>query len=51
MTQQEMFVTPTTQAEEILLYIQRHGSITRAQAASLFIFELSRVILDLEKKG
>ena len=43
--------TPTSQAEEILFYIQRHGSITRAQAAGLYIFELSARICELEKRG
>ena len=51
MTQTEMFIAPTSQAEEILLFIQRHGSITRAQAASLYIFELSARICELQKRG
>ena len=40
-----------TQKQEILEYIQKHGSITRAQAAQLYIFELSARILELYTEG
>ena len=40
-----------TQREEILRYIQTHGSITRAKAANLHIYELSSRIGELEKEG
>ncbi len=40
-----------TQKQEILNYIQRTGSITRAQAAQLYIFELSSRIGELRSQG
>jgi len=40
-----------TQKQEILNYIQRQGSITRAQAAQLYIFELSSRIGELRSQG
>ena len=41
-----------TQAEQIVDYIRKHGSITRLEAANkLFIFELSARIVGLEKRG
>jgi len=40
-----------TQRQEILDYINRQGSITRAQAASLYIFELSSRIGELRSVG
>ena len=40
-----------TQKDEILRHIQTHGSITRAVAANLHIYELSSRIGELEKEG
>lgn len=40
-----------TQRQEILDYIRNHGSITRAKAANLHIYELSSRIGELEKEG
>ncbi len=40
-----------TQKDEILRHIQIHGSITRAVAANLHIYELSSRIGELEKEG
>ncbi len=40
-----------TQRQEILDYINDHGSITRAQSAHLYIFELSSRIGELATKG
>ena len=41
-----------TQAEQIVNYIRKYGSITRLDAArDLFIFELSARIIDLQKRG
>ena len=40
-----------TQKQEVLKYIRVHGSITRAQAANLHIYELSSRIGELEKEG
>jgi len=40
-----------TQKQEILNYIQSFGSITRAQAAQLYIFELSSRIGELRSQG
>ena len=42
---------PMTQAQEIILHIHRHGSITRAAAANLHIYELSSRLGEMEKKG
>ena len=42
---------PNTQKEEVLEYIRKNGSITRLQAAQLYIFELSARIGELEKLG
>lgn len=39
------------QREEVLNFIQERGSITRAQAASLQIYELSSRIGELESEG
>ena len=41
----------TTQKQEILQYVHKHGSITRAQAAQLYIFELSSRIGELSTQG
>ncbi len=40
-----------TQKQEILQFIQKHGSITRAQAGKLYIFELSSRIGELRSQG
>lgn len=40
-----------TQKQELLDFIQKHGSITRAQAAQLYIFELSSRIGELRSQG
>ena len=40
-----------TQREEILRWIRVHGSITRAQAANLHIYELSARICELQNEG
>ncbi len=40
-----------TQKQEILKWIRQHGSITRATAANLHIYELSSRIGELEKDG
>jgi len=40
-----------TQRQEILNYINRQGSITRAQAANMYIFELSSRIGELRSQG
>lgn len=41
-----------TQAEQIVDYMRRNGSITRLEAANkLFIFELSARIVGLESRG
>ena len=42
---------PMTQAQEIILHIYRHGSITRAAAADLHIYELSSRLGEMEKRG
>ena len=42
---------PITQDQEIILQIHQHGSITRAQAAQLHIYELSSRLGEMEKKG
>ncbi len=40
-----------SQKQEILNRIQSQGGITRAQAAHMYIFELSSRILELERDG
>ncbi len=40
-----------TQKQEILDHIQRHGGITRATAANMYIFELSSRIGELATQG
>ena len=40
-----------TQKQEVLERIQRDGGITRAQAANMYIFELSSRIGELEADG
>jgi len=42
---------PVTQKTEILDFIKHHGSITRAQAANLHIYELSSRLGELEDEG
>lgn len=42
---------PNTQKEEVLAYIRKNGSITRLEAAQLYIFELSARIGELERMG
>ncbi len=40
-----------SQREEVIQYIRKNGSITRLEAAQLYIFELSARIGELEKQG
>ena len=40
-----------SQREEVIQYIRKHGSITRLEAAQLYIFELSARIGELERQG
>lgn len=42
---------PKSQREEVIQYIRKHGFIDRVRAASLYIFELSARIGELEKRG
>lgn len=42
---------PVSQKTEILAFIQNNGSITRSQAATRHIYELSSRIGELEKDG
>ncbi len=42
---------PNSQREEVIQYIRKNGSITRLEAAQLYIFELSARIGELEKQG
>ena len=42
---------PVSQKDEIIWFIKHNGSITRAQAASRHIFELSSRIGELEHDG
>ncbi len=42
---------PNSQREEVIQYIRKNGSITRLEAAQLYIFELSARIGELERQG
>ena len=46
-----MNIKMKTQKQEVLERIQKDGGITRAQAANMYIFELSSRIGELETEG